>query len=111
VEILKKLGFEPKNPGDFYNLGCVAARREDYAAARNYFEKTIELAADFEEAYYNLALTLESMGREKDAIRNWEIYNEFLDEDSSEALLVSQHIEELKGTSVEAKRTDPNKES
>jgi len=111
VEILKKLGFEPKNPGDFYNLGCVAAKREDYAAARNYFEKTIELAADFEEAYYNLALTLESMGREKDAIRNWEIYNEFLDEDSSEALLVSQHIEELKGTSVEAKRTDPNKES
>jgi tetratricopeptide (TPR) repeat protein len=106
VEILKKLGFEPKNPEDFYNLGCMAAKREDFAAARNFFEKTIALAADFEQAYYNLALTLESLGQDKDAIRNWEIYNEFLDEDSSDTLLVSQHIAELKGTKAESKGTE-----
>jgi len=111
VDILKKLGFEPKNPEDFYNLGCMAAKKDDYRAARNFFEKTIELAADFEEAYYNLALTLENLGEENEAITNWEIYNEFLDEDSSEALLVSQHIEELKGPKPESKRTDSNKES
>jgi len=111
VEILKKLGFEPKNPEDFYNLGCMSAKKEDYTAARNYFERTIELAADFEQAYYNLALTLERMGEEEAAIKNWEIYSEFLDEDSTEALLISQHLEELRGGKSESKRTDSNKES
>ena len=111
VEILKKLGFEPRNPEDFYNLGCMAAKREDYAAARNYFEKTIGLAADFEEAYYNLAFVLENLEEEKAALENWGIYNEFLDEDSAEALLISQHIQELKGSLSGSKRTDSNEES
>ncbi len=96
VGLFQKLGFEPKNPEDFYNLGCLAVKKGDYTTARDFFQKTLELAADFEEAYYNLALTQEHLDDEKAAINNWEIYNEFLDEDSSEAIVVSEHIAELK---------------
>ena len=109
VEIFKKLGFEPKTPEDFYNLGCLSARDEDYQTARKFFEKTIDMAADFEEAYYNLALTLEKLGKDKAAIENWELYSEFLDDDSSEALLISQHLEELKGTKSIAKTKSSRK--
>ena len=106
VEIMQKLGFEPKNPEDFYNLGCLAAQKEDYVSAREYFEKTIDMAADFEEAYFNLAITKENLGEEEDAIQNWEIYSEFLDEDSSEALLISQRIEDLKAAQTVSKKKD-----
>ena len=111
VDIMQKLGFEPKNPEDFYNLGCLAAQNNDFNQARKYFEKTIELAADFEEAYFNLAMTHESLGNEKAAIENWEIYSEFLDEDSSEAIHISQHIDEIKSGKLETKPKDSDKES
>lgn len=106
VEIMQKLGFKPKNPEDYYNLGCLAAQKEDYVSACKFFEKTIDMAADFEEAYFNLAITQENLGEEEDAIQNWEIYSEFLDEDSSEALLISQRIEELKAAHTVSKKKD-----
>ena len=109
VELFQKLGFDPQNSEDYYNLGCLAVTKEDYAVARNSFEKTIELAADFEEAYYNLALTQEKLGNDKAAIENWEIYNEFLEEDSSEALLISQHIDDLKATKTETETKSSSK--
>jgi len=96
VDIMQKLGFKPQNPEDYYNLGCLAAQNEDFKAARDYFQKTIELAADFEEAYYNLAITEEQLGNDEAALENWEIYSEFLDEDSPETLIISQHIDEIK---------------
>jgi tetratricopeptide (TPR) repeat protein len=96
VEIFQQLGFEPKNPEDFFNVGCIAAKKEDYAKACEHFRKTIELAEDFEQAYYNLAICLEHLGELKDAIENWQIYYAFLNEDSSEALMIAKHIEELK---------------
>lgn len=98
VEMFQKLGFDPKTPEDFYNLGCVAAKKEDFVKAREYFEKTIELAPDFEQAYYNLAIVLENLGLESEAAEKWEIFCEFLDENSSEATIVTQHLEELKKT-------------
>ena len=104
VELFQKLGFEPKNPEDFYNLGCLAAQKEDYTTARDFFQKTLDVAADFEEAYYNLALTQEHLGDEKAAIHNWEMYNEFLDEDSSEAIVISEHLAELKAFKTETKK-------
>ena len=96
VNLFQELGFDPINPEDFYNIGCVAAQEEDYKKARKFFEKTIEAAADFEEAYHNLAIVLEKLGEMEKAREYWEIYNEFLDEDSSESLYVSQHLDELK---------------
>ena len=96
IELFKKLGFEPKNPEDFYNLGCLAASNENFKEARDFFQKTIEMAADFEEAYYNLALAQERLGEDQKAIDNWELYSEFLDEDSSESILVADHISELR---------------
>jgi len=98
VDIFQKLGFDPKTPEDFYNLGCVAAKKEDFIKAREYFEQTIDLAPDFEEAYYNLAIVLENLGQESEAVEKWEIFCEFLDEDSTEATIVTQHLEELKKT-------------
>lgn len=106
VDIMQKLGFEPRNPEDYYNLGCLAAQKGDFLNASKYFQKTIEIAADFEEAYYNLAITQENLGEEQDAIQNWEMYSEFLDEDSSEALLISQHIADLKTTQSSSKKKD-----
>jgi tetratricopeptide (TPR) repeat protein len=96
VEIFQQLGFEPKNPEDFFNVGCIAAQKEDYTKACKHFRKTIELAEDFEQAYYNLAICLERLGEFNDAIENWKIYYAFLNEDSSEALMIAKHIEELK---------------
>ncbi|MBN1899912.1 hypothetical protein JW926_01140 [Candidatus Sumerlaeota bacterium] len=106
VETMQKLGFEPRNPEDFYNLGCLAAQKDDYVNASKFFQKTIEMAPDFEEAYYNLAISQENLGEEKEAIENWETYSEFLEEDSSEALLISQRIEELKSSHTPAKKKD-----
>lgn len=98
VKWFEDLGFEPENPEDFYNLGVMAAHKEEYDKAAEFFEKTISLAADFEQAYYNLALMLEKLGKEKAALEQWEVYYEFLDEDSSEAIKVHQHMEELKSS-------------
>ena len=98
VELFQKLGFDPKTPEDFYNLGCVAAKKENFEKAREYFEKTIDLAPDFEQAYYNLAVVLENLGLESEAAEKWGIFCEFLDENSSEATIVTQHVEELKKT-------------
>ena len=109
VSLLHELGFEPKNPEDFYNLGCLAAQQGDFATASEYFQKTIELAADFEEAYYNLALVQENLGDENSAVKNWEIYVEFLDEDSSETVMVSEHIVELKAQIAEKKKKKKKK--
>ncbi len=96
VTLFREMGFEPQTAEDFYNLGCMAAKEENLAAAKGFFEKTIEIAADFEVAYYNLALTLEKMGDEPSAIEMWEAYVEFLDDDASEALMIAQHVDEMK---------------
>lgn len=96
MDIIQQLGFKPKEPEDFFNLGCIAAKKDEYPKACEHFRKTIELAEDFEQAYYNLAICLEHLGEFKDAIENWKIYCEFLSEDSSEAPMIAKHIEELK---------------
>jgi tetratricopeptide (TPR) repeat protein len=60
---------EPHNLND---LGVLKFYQGDYEAARQFFEKAIELDADFVEAYYNLALVEEKLGNKAIAIRKME---------------------------------------
>jgi tetratricopeptide (TPR) repeat protein len=71
IQNLTRLGFEPRDGVDHYNLGCVAALQENFDLAVTHFEKALEEHPEFADAAQNLALALERGGRSEDARRQW----------------------------------------
>jgi tetratricopeptide (TPR) repeat protein len=91
---LKKLGFEPRDAIDHYNLGCAEALQENFEAAIAHFEKALAEKPEMAEAVHNLALTLEKAGRMADAKSRWSKAME-LTRSSEERSQIESHIATL----------------
>jgi hypothetical protein len=60
---------EPTPPFHYFNLGLEALRRQDYAAARDYFTREVRRAAYYHEFHFGLALANFGLGDVKEARR------------------------------------------
>lgn len=97
-----RLGVQPKDPRDFYNLGVLASREERYDEALKMYQKSAELEGDFPELYYNMGLAYERLKQVSKAVDSYTRYAELARKDESEETrneirLVKNHIRELKG--------------
>lgn len=91
---LIRLGFEPRDPLDFYNLGCHHAANENYSKAIDAFHQALKLDPEMAEAQYNLALAQEKAGDTGNARKTWNQYLEGC-EDTDEATEIKSHLTEL----------------
>jgi tetratricopeptide (TPR) repeat protein/peroxiredoxin len=69
---LEVVAAKPDDPDAYYNLGTLSLRRDDFAAARTYLEKTLKLRQNYPEAWNNLGMMAAQEGRPEEAIRNFE---------------------------------------
>ena len=53
---LQVVAAKPDDPEGYYNLGTLSLRRNDFAQARQYLEKTLELRPNYPEAWNNLGM-------------------------------------------------------
>ena len=91
---LVRLGFEPRDALDFYNLGCHHAAQKNYSKAIDAFHQSLKLDPDMAEAKYNLALAQENSGDNGNARKTWNQYLENC-EDTEEASEIKSHLTEL----------------
>ncbi len=64
-------GFDKENPDIYFNLGYNYAIVNDYGKAREMYMSVVRLAPAFvDEAYFNIALIDDKIGRRKDAVLN-----------------------------------------
>lgn len=96
MELYERLGFEPRQAQEFYNLGLRSALQGDYKQAESYFKKSLEENPEFNEAIYNLALTYEHLGNIKKSIELWQLYQERIGTQHPEYSTIRSHIRTLK---------------
>jgi tetratricopeptide (TPR) repeat protein len=96
VELRQKLGLMGDEATDIYNLGCVAAEKEDYAEAVARFKEAMKKAPELAEAEFNLAVALARSGDAAAAKAQFESYlkREALSEE--EIAAVGECVQELK---------------
>ena len=59
------------------DLGVLKYKKEEWQEATEYFEATIQVNSDFTEAYYNLALAQNKLGKKQEAISTLDEYLKF----------------------------------
>ena len=59
------------------DLGVLKYKKEEWQEAIEYFEATIQVNSDFKEAYYNLALAQNKLGKKQEAISTLDEYLKF----------------------------------
>lgn len=67
-------------PYYYYNLGCAYLVQKEYRGARVAFNKAIKLKNDEANFYYNLAIANQNLGKEKEAQKALDRYNELKEE-------------------------------
>ena len=67
-------------PYYYYNLGCAYLAQKEFKGAKVAFNKAIKLKNDEPNFYYNLAITNKNLGKEKDAQKAIDKYNELKEE-------------------------------
>ncbi len=95
VELRQKLGLMGDEASDIYNIGCLAAEKEDYPEAIARFKEALDKAPEFSEAEFNLAVALAKSGDAAGAKSQLESYlkREELTEDETAA--VEECLQEL----------------
>ncbi|MBI2141601.1 tetratricopeptide repeat protein [Candidatus Woesearchaeota archaeon] len=68
---LKKIAADPNNPRSWMEMGTVEREAENFAKAKEYFEKAIELDSKFVEAYQSLGVCLSKLGELDSAIETF----------------------------------------
>ena len=68
----ERLGIQSNDPADIYNLGVACQMEGDMKKAVKCWERAIEMAPDFEEAEFNLALAYDEMGKIDDALPHYQ---------------------------------------
>lgn len=69
--VRKKLAAEPENPRAWHEMGTVEREAENFAKAKEYFEKAIELDDKFVEAYQSLGVCCSRLGELDKAIETF----------------------------------------
>lgn len=92
---LSKLGLEPRDALDHYNIGCTHAAAGRFKDACASLETSLALDPAFYEAKYNLALAKEQTGEAETARKLWTEALELAGEE--EAGAIRQHITEISG--------------
>ena len=59
------------------DLGVLKYKKEEWQEATEYFEATIQADMNFTEAYYNLALAQNKLGKKQEAISTLDEYLKF----------------------------------
>ncbi len=88
------LAVHPDDPATHYNLGLIFARAKDYQKAIMHFEKVLQAEAHNVSALYNLATALARSGRQGEARRVIEKFEELKGQDQSSAPMGQQYMEE-----------------
>jgi tetratricopeptide (TPR) repeat protein len=78
-----------------YSLGAVFRDRKEYRDALDQFRAALNADPMYREAQYALALTLEDLGRNEEAGREWERYL-MIDQDSIWSEEARLHLESLR---------------
>ncbi|MCX7905476.1 MAG: tetratricopeptide repeat protein [Elusimicrobiales bacterium] len=68
----KAINLDPKNPLYHHQLGLIKLYEEKIEDSQQSFEKAVSLKSDYQEAVLWNAITLELLGKEKLAIKNYE---------------------------------------
>lgn len=95
LELGRKLGFEPKDAVDFYNLAGVEIEKERYEAAAKLLQQALKLDGQFADAAYNLAICEEKLGNRNEALKQWTRFLELCD-DEAVKLQVQAYLAEPK---------------
>jgi Flp pilus assembly protein TadD/peroxiredoxin len=69
---LQVVATKPNDPDAYYNLGTLSLRRNDFAQARQYLEKTLALRPNYPEAWNNLGMMAAQEGHPEDAIQSFQ---------------------------------------
>ena len=83
LELGRKLGFEPRDAVDFYNLAGVEIEKEQYEAAAKLLQQALKADGQFADAAYNLAMCHEKMGNRSEAAKQWNRFLELSDDDTT----------------------------
>jgi tetratricopeptide (TPR) repeat protein len=94
LELGRKLGFEPRDAVDFYNLAGVEIEAERYEAAIKLLQQALKADGQFADAAYNLALSHERLGNRGEAAKQWNRYLELTEDDASRQQ-VQAHLAEM----------------
>ena len=70
------LKYNKEMPFIYYNLGCAYLKDAQFAKAKTNFMKAISLKNNEKDFYYNLALTYKKMGKDKQAQKALDLYNQ-----------------------------------
>ena len=69
IEQLEKLlSVDPEDPFVYYGIGQEHAKQDSHELAIEFFDKTLELDANYCYAYYFKAISLKELGRQAEAI-------------------------------------------
>jgi TolA-binding protein len=84
-----------KDPVVLYNVGTIYYNNSKFEEALKYYQKSVEVQEDFLDGLYQLGLTYLAMGRNAEAITQFETYLKF-DPDSSRSAQVKNFLDYLK---------------
>ena len=96
VELRQKLGLMGDEATDVYNIGCLAAEKEDYAEAVARFKEAMKKAPEFAEAEFNLAVALAKSGGAAAAKAQFESYLKREELNEEEIAAAEECLQELK---------------
>ena len=120
VEQLKAIVRDnPTDPQAYYFLGSIAHEDKRYADAVEYFNKTILLKKDFEQAYYDLALAQLGLNKTGDALATLSLAREKFSQNFVLELVTAlafgaqkaypEALQHFTAAEVVAKATDPKR--
>jgi tetratricopeptide (TPR) repeat protein len=87
----RALAIEPEQPEAWYNLGFLAFEEGDMPEAARLFRRAVDCDPGFTDAHFNLAMTLEALGRRREARVHWQTYLQ-LDPTGPWAEIAKQHL-------------------
>lgn len=94
VLALKEMGNEITDAADYYNLGHMHAKDENYDEAINFFRRAIEIEPTLTDAIYNLAVCYQRVNLLPQAKSAWQSYHDAI-EDAEEKKQVKAHIQAI----------------
>ena len=93
---IEAVALDPTNPNEYLTLGGLYYKLGQWDKAEDQFKQAINLKADFANAYYNLAHTLEQKGDTKGALDQLEIVKTLVKNSPSNLKKVEAEIDALK---------------
>ncbi len=84
---------DPQNPALYFQLGLLKYNNSDYRGAASAFEQSIRLVGDYANARYFLGLSYERIGRDADAIIQFEAIQK-TNPDNSEVALIIKNLKD-----------------